>query len=925
MLLRRKTAAEFLAHSILAGLMPAEAMSLPQEESREDYRFRPHEYIRDVLGYKLWRGTTEHPGQAEIVDAYELALRQQYERLLVERGELTVEQCSAYVPGTVIKNHLHLSGGHGFGKCVAANEWITLSDGQRCKAIDLVGKTFNLLTLVNNEIQSVEARAAFNAIEPVWELTTNRGKKIVRNAEHPLFSARLKTAWGRRPRIDDCRFRPISEIVPGDVVAIAENLPAWGECSLSDDELKIIAYLIGDGGLTTGSVRFSQQENAQLEEVKSIVARMGCEIRYLDQYDYVITGKGWRNNHIQRLLKDHGLYKKHSRDKCVPSAIFTANARQLALFLSRLYATDGWASIDKNGRCEIGFCSASESLCQDVVYLLQKLGIHSIIRRKAKVNAWVVDIHEVTDLCRFVEIIGIYGKEKSIEAIRILAQPILDCKERNIAERKDRPRWYHKNAPNGTRWEKVLSIRQLQNPVATIAIEVPNHHTFLTQFYEHNTVLMALICRHFYDNFLPSVTYCFAPTLNQLRNLFWKEVGEITKQAPLEFGRLYADGAISDVASHFVESIAVPTGDSTEKIQGQHAAYQLYIVDEAEGVGKAFWASREALIAGGISIVLMSGNPKTRTSNFYSIQSDPRVVSFVLDCIYHPNVIENREIVPSAVRRDYIEAQLKNCADIVSAHDVDAFTFSVPWSSDVIYKPHNEFLWRVRGIAPADSTDRNLISVGRFQAACQRARVSNRPEFVSIGVDSAWDGLDKGTVYVRHDGACWLHAELSKENPSSYYFAIKDALRIAKENGALSAQVRFDAGGGYSSGAIELLEKDDEIKQWFGQFKVFRVHFGATGSAVHKQDKYYDVITELTADVAESLLGVTVINPHSTLQHDLCLREYEPRNLHGRFVKKLQNKGQFKTKQGRSPDHGDGFVLAMASEFLFKADDWSFS
>lgn len=436
------------------------------------------------------------------------------------------------------------------------------------------------------------------------------------------------------------------------------------------------------------------------------------------------------------------------------------------------------------------------------------------------------------------------------------------------------------------------------------------------------TLLMALLCRHFYDNFLPSVAYVFAPTLNQLKNLFWKEVGTINKQAPLEHGRYLEEGALRDTSNHFVESKAVPAGNDTERIQGQHAAYQFYAADEAEGIGRAFWSAQEALMAGGVSIAFYSGNPKTRTSDFYAAASDPHCAVFVLNCIYHPNVLLDREVVPSAVRRQYVEDMLRKHCRIVEHHDVDKLTFEVPWRSGVIYLPSNEFQWRVMGIAPADATDRNFISVGRFQEACKRARQSNAPTFASIGVDMAWDGQDKGTVYVRHDGAIWLHAEMSQEQPSAYYFTIKDAARKLRDEGVVTLQVRIDAGGGFASGVIELLETDNELRGWFARFTVHRVYFGASGDAVQEADKYYDVITELTADVAETLLGVTILDPHATLQQDLCLREWSPRNVHGRFVRKLNNKGEFKHDHGRSPDHGDGFVLAAASEFFFKSDEW---
>src|SRR5208282_1126732 len=79
---------------------------------------------------------------------------------------------------------------HASGKCVAASEWLTLVDGSRVKAGDLVGKTFYLPTLdEKGNVVSALAKAEINATEEVFTVTTESGRKIVRNSQHPIWSA----------------------------------------------------------------------------------------------------------------------------------------------------------------------------------------------------------------------------------------------------------------------------------------------------------------------------------------------------------------------------------------------------------------------------------------------------------------------------------------------------------------------------------------------------------------------------------------------------------------------------------------------------------------------------------------------------------------------------------------------------------------
>ena len=100
-------------------------------------------------------------------------------------------------------------------------------------------------------------------------------------------------------------------------------------------------------------------------------------------------------------------------------------------------------------------------------------------------------------------------------------------------------------------------------------------------------------------------------------------------------------------------------------------------------------------------------------------------------------------------------------------------------------------------------------------------------------------------------------------------------------------------------------------------FKVFEIHFNGSP----KDEKaYHDWITEATADAAESLKSLALINPPNELQGDLTEREYEWVNHKGVSVKKLEQKDKFRKRQKpeRSPDDGDGFVLAVVSDHLVK-------
>lgn len=445
---------------------------------------------------------------------------------------------------------LVLMGGYGTGKCMAATELVTLADGQRVPAGELAasGRCVDVLTLVDGVVMPTKARAEYNAIEPVFALETTSGRRVVRNAAHPLWTA----TWGERsgnpnrnPSASVCGWTPLSEIAVGDLVALTNELPAFSQSgSLTIEEAKLLGYLIGDGGYTKSSgVRFTQMPGPQLDEFCTLVEQKECRLVYHGGYDWRIIAKnggplhkGKRGqNAIIELLRRHDLWNKHSRDKCIPDAVWTASREHLCIFLSRLFATDGWASVraiaGRAERAEIGFCSASDRLARDVQDTLVKLGIRSKLYKKGRVQAWTVSILLPEDIIVFADTVGIYGKEDAVARVRARASALIGIRTGHT--------WTKRKALLGTHWERVRSVTPL-GPMLTVGIEVPDHHTYLTGFYEHNTHLAAAIGNYRLSVGEPVLFQVVPDLLDHLRAAYapgseagYDELFESVRQVPL--------------------------------------------------------------------------------------------------------------------------------------------------------------------------------------------------------------------------------------------------------------------------------------------------------------------------------------------------------------------------------------------------------
>lgn len=436
------------------------------------------------------------------------------------------------------------------------------------------------------------------------------------------------------------------------------------------------------------------------------------------------------------------------------------------------------------------------------------------------------------------------------------------------------------------------------------------------------TYLAAGLVSHFFDCFAPSIIYTFAPTYPQINNLLWKDIRAQRRANPTLPGRILETPEMRVAADHFAMGRATSDahGRGTERVQGQHGRYLMFVLDEAEGVADYVFRAVESMTSGGISIVLMLANPRTRRSTFFKQRTRSDVENFRISCMHHPNVRLGRELVPGAVRREYVLNMLEEHAAQVEAHNDDEHTFELPWEPGTIYRPDAEFMFRVLGVPPANVADDVFVSPGRYEAATKRAAqpIEGEAKRARMGVDAARYGSDAGTLYVAHGGAAWRAGQFRQQSGKAYYRAVrKEAIALAAK-GVRSIQVRVDAGGGFGGGVVDDLKEDLDLQRMFEEFAVIEVHFNGKP---YDAEAYADLATEMYAEAAESLKRVALVAPPPELDADLTERRYRWVNVGGVSVKKLESKEELRkpSRLGRSPDDGDGCVLALAPDHLFAA------
>lgn len=442
----------------------------------------------------------------------------------------------------------------------------------------------------------------------------------------------------------------------------------------------------------------------------------------------------------------------------------------------------------------------------------------------------------------------------------------------------------------------------------------------------------AALVSHFFDTYKPSIVYCFAPGWDQVNDLLFKAIRKQRKGKGLAGKVLDGEPRINHEADHFVTGKATNNDHNTgsERTHGQHEEYLMFVVDEAEGVESYVFDAIRSMASGGIAIVLILRNPRTTTCEAHKIRRQTNCRTFRISCLDHPNVQQDKELIPGAVRRQYVEEMLEGC-EVVSEHVEDDYTFTVPWRPGVIYRPSLECLWRVLGIASSKGTDDTFCPPARYEAALKREPYAGDPITSAwIGVDAARYGNDNGTVYYRHVGRVRKHCEIAKKDGFEYYIKVKGLCAELIKQGVKRIRVRMDAGGGYHSTCCDNLRRDADLANI--DFQVIEVH---NNGKPRDKDKFADCVTEMYWHAGEALKALRLDSPSPKLERDLCERKYdyviktEKADLSNGMkpktrldVKQLVSKDEFKDKFHESPDDGDGLALCVAPDRIFTSPAW---
>ena len=241
---------------------------------------------------------------------------------------------------------------------------------------------------------------------------TRQGHELRLGVEHPV---RMPCEWIRA-----------AQLRPGDRIAAARRCGTFFDEKMDPTRVELTGFLIGDGALRCGSsIGFTKSDGPAIRRVAELYEGMGEYWSSSPSNDSgTVVDVRTCSPKVRHWLEVDRLFGKYSYEREMPPWVFRLSREQTALFLNRLWATDGSVLVPEPAQYNLTYCSTSRILCRQVQALLWKFGIPSVIREfqptyitvageKARL-AWVLRIEGQEGIKTFLTEIGALGKSEGV-------------------------------------------------------------------------------------------------------------------------------------------------------------------------------------------------------------------------------------------------------------------------------------------------------------------------------------------------------------------------------------------------------------------------------------------------------------------------------------------------------------------------------
>ncbi|BAP17905.1 replicative DNA helicase [cyanobacterium endosymbiont of Epithemia turgida] len=200
--------------------------------------------ILDESENKIFRLTQKRPQEGLIPIADTLVqtyneLEKRHQKISLPGIQTDFYDLDAMTGGLQRSDLIIIAGRPSMGKCLAANSEIVLADGSLVTIEEIYHRRQGQLLTLNKDWKfKITNPSNFidDGIKPVFRVTTKLGRYVETTLTHPYLTIH---GW-----------QQLSQLKLGDKIAIPRKINIIGTGTLPNHQVKLLAYLIGDGCLT---------------------------------------------------------------------------------------------------------------------------------------------------------------------------------------------------------------------------------------------------------------------------------------------------------------------------------------------------------------------------------------------------------------------------------------------------------------------------------------------------------------------------------------------------------------------------------------------------------------------------------------------------------------------------------------------------
>src|SRR6267378_282416 len=236
-----------------------------------------------------------------------------------------------------------------------------------------------------------------SGIKPCFKVTTRSGRSVEVTGHHPFLTGH---GW-----------QPLHDLVIGDRIAVPRSVRCFGEeKSWSLGQVRLLAYFIAEGSLTSSTPGFTNTDPGILEDFHQQIAELFPTLHVRrHSISYFPSGPRSQANPLTGWLRELGLMGKLADAKRFPACVWRWNRERLAEFIKVLMSCDGTVYA-MSGYPRIEFAVASEGLAHDMHHALIRFGIVAKLWKK-KDRCWRVEITEPMSVDLYQREIGWIGEK----------------------------------------------------------------------------------------------------------------------------------------------------------------------------------------------------------------------------------------------------------------------------------------------------------------------------------------------------------------------------------------------------------------------------------------------------------------------------------------------------------------------------------